>query len=424
MSSKITRALPELVENGIITAETAQKITAYYEKPASENSNKLFIIFGILGATLVGLGIILIMAHNWDDLPKFVKLILAFLPMLIGQAGLAYSIVKNKGMVWKETATVFLFFSVGACIALVSQIYHISGNLESFLLAWIILCAPLLYLTKSKAAIFLHLIFCTYYAIVTGYGFNVKTSPLFYFALLSTCIPRYLELMKQKTPSAATFILHWLFPISLLISLPVCVEQSPQITYILYMTVFGLLFNIGQLSYFKNTSLLQNGYKVTGTIGTLILLLILSFHGVWDFAFQNNFIGMIEVISVGVFFIAAGITFLMSRQQQNTKMPNVLQLIFFVFGIIFLIGASDTITATVLVNILLFVIGIMQIKLGTDKLHFGFLNLGMLIIAALIVCRFYDTDINFAIRGIIFVSIGIGFFITNYIMYKKQQIKK
>ena len=158
MSSKIKNALPELVENGIITEETAQNIQMYYEKNEESSESRLFTVFGILGATLVGLGIILIMAHNWDDFSRGIKLVLAFLPMLIGQGVLGYSIFKNKGVAWKEAATVFLFFSVGACIALVSQIYHVSGDLESFLLAWIVLCVPLLYVTKSTSAIILHLI--------------------------------------------------------------------------------------------------------------------------------------------------------------------------------------------------------------------------------------------------------------------------
>jgi len=424
MSSKIKSALLELVENGIITDEVAQKIIAYYERPKGEHSNKLFVIFGILGATLVGLGIILIMAHNWDQLPRFVKLILAFLPMVLGQLALGYSIVKKKSMVWKETATVFLFFAVGACIALISQIYHIQGSLESFLLLWIVLSLPLLYVTKSKAAILLHLAFCTYYAIVTGYGYKVQTSSLLYFVLLAISIPRYWELIKQKTASAATHILHWLFPLSITISLPVCVENSALITYFLYMSLFGLLLNIGQLPYFKNKSVLQNGYRVVGTVGTLILLLILSFHTIWDFGIEHHRMSTAEVISAVTICTLASLVLFTNGLRQKFKQIDLLQVVFLIFTIIFLIGFNNTGIATILVNILLFTLGIIHIKMGTDKIHFGYLNLGMLIIAGLIVCRFYDSIIDFSARGLIFLCIGIGFFITNYIMYRKQKIKK
>ena len=188
MSSKIKRALPELVENGIITEEIAQNINNYYETTSESNPNRLFIVFGILGATLVGLGIILIMAHNWDDFPKSIKLALAFAPMLIGQFILGYGIVKGKSMVWKEAATACLFFAVGACIAIVSQVYHVSGDIESYLLAWVVLCTPLLYVTKSKAAIILHLVFCTYFAVEVNFTFRGTTFPQIYFILLAVSI--------------------------------------------------------------------------------------------------------------------------------------------------------------------------------------------------------------------------------------------
>ncbi|PTX58725.1 putative membrane protein [Kordia periserrulae] len=420
MSLKITNALPELVENNIITEETAQKIIAYYDKPKEvSNSNKLFIVFGILGAALVGLGIILIMAHNWDELPKFVKLIAAFFPMILGQVALGYSIAKNKSMLWKETATVFLYFSVGACIALVSQVYHISGNLESFILAWTVLCTPLLYVTKSKSAIFLHLIFSTYYALITGYGYNVQTTPLLYFVLISACIPRYISSMKEKE-SAIANALHWLLPASLLLSLPVCYDRSPQIAYLLYMFLFGIYINIGQFPYFKNKSLLQNGYLCLGTIGTIILLLLTSFHDAWKYDFRYGVVDTVEVISVITLFLGACFVFYINTKFQKLQQLSMFQLIFLVFGIIFLIGLVDTATATILINILLFAIGIVLIKKGADHIQFSTLNYGMVIITALIICRFYDTEISFAIRGLIFLSIGVGFFITNYIMYKKQ----
>jgi uncharacterized membrane protein len=100
MSSKIIQALPELVENDIISDEVAQNIKTYYSKNEESGTSRLFTIFGILGATLIGLGIILIMAHNWDNFSRLTKVFLAFLPMLLGQAGLGYSIIKNKRQTW------------------------------------------------------------------------------------------------------------------------------------------------------------------------------------------------------------------------------------------------------------------------------------------------------------------------------------
>lgn len=427
MSSKIINTLPELVENGIITDEIAHNIKAYYEVSEESSTNRLFTIFGILGATLVGLGLILIMAHNWDNFPKTIKLILAFLPMLIGQAILGFSIFKDKSKAWKESSTVFLYFSVGLCIALVSQIYHVSGDLESFLLAWIVLCVPLLYLTKSTSAIVLHLILITYYAFEAGFGYRFipnTTIPHLYFLLLLLPLPSYLKMIKTNFKSPATNVLHWLFPLSLMFSLPICIDQSEGIGYLMYVLLFGIFYTIGQFPYFKNKSLLQNGYRSLGSLGTLIVLLVLSFRYIWENEFQDVYFNSLEFFCAMILFVIASVLLYFNSKNKTFQKLNLFQFIFLIFVIIFMIGLFDDITATILINILLFIIGVMAIKTGTNTFDFGRLNYGMFIITILIACRFFDTDMSFSVRGLLFVLIGTAFFTANYIMLKKQKSKK
>ena len=86
MSKHILKELPDLIEAQVITEETAQRIKDYYDHQPGQSANRLFIVFGILGRLLVGMGIVLIIAHNWDNLPKIAKLAVGFLPLLIGQA--------------------------------------------------------------------------------------------------------------------------------------------------------------------------------------------------------------------------------------------------------------------------------------------------------------------------------------------------
>jgi hypothetical protein len=50
------------------------------------------------------------------------------------------------------------------------------------------------------------------------------------------------------------------------------------------------------------------------------------------------------------------------------------------------------------------------------------MNYGLLILSILIGCRFFDTDISFVIRGLLFVAIGAGFFIMNIYMVRKRKV--
>ena len=103
------------------------------------------------------------------------------------------------------------------------------------------------------------------------------------------------------------------------------------------------------------------------------------------------------------------------------KRINLMEITFILFVIIFILGFSSPLMAIVIVNLLVFVLGIFTIRRGVNKNHLGILNYGLFIITALVICRFFDTDISFIIRGVLFILVGIGFFTTNYLMLKKRR---
>jgi hypothetical protein len=48
-------------------------------------------------------------------------------------------------------------------------------------------------------------------------------------------------------------------------------------------------------------------------------------------------------------------------------------------------------------------------------------NVGLLTIIVLIVTRFFDINISFLWRGLVFMALGIGFFLTNYLLIKRAK---
>jgi uncharacterized membrane protein len=103
MSKHLLKDLPDLVNAQVITEETAERIRTYYSGQTSHSTNRLFIVFGILGALLVGMGIVLIIAHNWDILPKIAKLAIGFFPLVAGQAVAGILLLKKSDdRTWRE----------------------------------------------------------------------------------------------------------------------------------------------------------------------------------------------------------------------------------------------------------------------------------------------------------------------------------
>jgi len=294
----IIKDLPELVEHNIISPQTAADIEKYYATKAQPQNNSMLTIFGALGGILAGLGIILIFAHNWDAFSKTVKTGLAVLPLFMAQVLAGYSIFKNKSSVWKETSATLMFFAVGASISLVAQIYNISGDFPAFLMTWILLCLPLVYLLKS-----------------------------------------------------------------------------------------------------------------------IIVLLIFSNRPMW-----TEVAGVAANTSYIVFWIALLLlTAVIMLRYKNATFNAGITAAIFCFPILYFIAKTSVPIATILTNLLVLAISVITIRNGIKRLNFRTLNFGLVVVAALTTFRFFDTNISFAIRGSLFLIVGIGFFVTNLIVVKRKK---
>jgi len=408
----------------IITPEKASEIKRFYELKSKKSSNKLIVVFGILGAILVGLGIILIIAHNWDNLSRTTKSFFAFLPLVIGQLISGFVILKKRDSItWREGASVFLILSVGASISLISQIYNIPGNLSSFLLTWISLSVPMIYLMNSSVSAMLVIIGITYYACETSYWSGPNKSSFEYWLILTTTLPHYYQLFKIKPNSNFLILINWLIPLSILICLGTLARNLEDLMFIPYFSLLSLFYIIGNLPYFNNQLVRNNAYLVIGSMGTIVMLLMLSFDWFWTDLLKNE----IEIWSSQEFYIAiiltlsATIVLGWKIKKHGTKYIQLMHFTFIVFIIIFSIGFYNSLIPVILINILIFVIGLFIIKKGTDRDHLGILNYGLSIVTALIICRFFDTNIPFVIRGLLFIIIGTGFFTANYLMIKRRK---
>lgn len=422
MNSKFKQELPKLIKEGVISEEIASNIERYYNLNSDTSTKRLFTVFGVIGSLLIGLGIILILAHNWDNFSKITKTIFAFLPLIIGQIVVGYSLIKKKSSSWLESSGTFLFFAVGSSISLVSQIYNIPGNLSSFLLTWLLLCLPLVYLLKSKSLFILCLIFSTAYTCELGYDYSsgYKT-PWMYLVLLAALTPFYISNLKNRVEENITTISNFLISLSLIISFGTFIKGNYQFYTLLYSFLFGLLYNLGKLSYFKTEKTKKNGFLLFGSLGLIITMLIMTFKGFWDKGFITSEIKNQNLAISIVLLILTVLLFLFNRKSSKFNWNSLFEFASLLIVFTYFISNVDNSIPVILINIIIFILGISTIKKGVDNINFGILNYGLLIMTALISLRFFDTEMTFVIRGLLFISVGTGFFFTNYLMLKKSR---
>lgn len=417
--------LPELLKENVISQEIADNITDYYLKQKKKDSNKLFVIFGVLGALLIGLGIILIIAHDWDTMQRNIKVILSLSPLIAAQVVGGFVLLKkNTSIVWKESTATFLFFSIGACISLISQIYHISGDLSMFLLVWMSLSLPVIYLMNSSFTSLLYIVGITYYSCEAGYWSSPHSEPYQYWLLLFLAIPHYLTIVKSNVQS--NFVkFHTIF-ISLSIIISLGTMGRGDLMYISYFSLFAILLMIDTIPFFQKYILRDKTFDILGFAGTMVLLFILSFNGVWDHMAKehNNTYDLQMSKEIAPLIITTLIALMLFYKKYTLVSLNRMRPIefnFLLFIVIYIFFSSFPALAITLINAIILTIGIFTIINGLKSSHLGILNLGLLVIAVLVICRFFDSHLSFLTRGLLFVSVGVSFFLTNYQMLKNRR---
>lgn len=140
--------IQKLHEAGLITDEQRQRIVAHFG--LKEDSNRFLVIISIVGAALVAAGIALLIASNWDAIPRGVKLATG-LALMLGAHGAGWWLREVRQDYRKTGEALHLLGSLLflANIALVGQIYHISTRAPNAFLLWWVGIAALPWLLRS-----------------------------------------------------------------------------------------------------------------------------------------------------------------------------------------------------------------------------------------------------------------------------------
>src|SRR5690606_27643582 len=162
-------------------------------------------------------------------------------------------------------------------------------------------------------------------------------------------------------------------------------------------------------------------WLVIGSLGVIVLLLMLSFDFYWDGIDSGYSLQSPEFIASLATTAVAGFLLYKLTQDEPISQVNSKSMAFIAFILLFFIGLAAPWAAQLLANVLILAIAVHTIYDGAQRNHLGILNYGLLIISALIACRFFDTDLSFVLRGLLFIGIGVGFFAANYYMIKKRR---
>jgi uncharacterized membrane protein len=168
--------LEKIQEAGLITAEQQRQIAEHFK--LKEEGGKFLTIISFVGAVLVACGLILLIAANWAEIPRGVK-IAAGLLLMLGAHGGGWYLREVNGQYRKSGEALHLVGSglfLGN-IALIGQVYHLSARPPNAFLLWWAGIAAWPWLLRSKAQ---HLLSLLAFGVWFGLEINQKDSPVYF----------------------------------------------------------------------------------------------------------------------------------------------------------------------------------------------------------------------------------------------------
>jgi len=399
----------------MIDAETAMALRERYA--GKKNSGMLIILFSIIGSLLIGTGIILIMARNWYFFPIFLRTALAFFPLVVSQGFAVYVIRRKRSSVaWRESVAILVTCSVFTAMALVSQIFHISNDYASYILQCGMLSLPMIYLLDAAAPLIVY-----YWTILNWAGLtHSPLNAILLFVLFALgCGYVYL---KRKTVDTRLLYLIWITIPAGFLAVMIIGAMLDSSLLLLALCYFVLLLSVESLP-----EPLSAAFQSLGAVGSLVTLATLTYQNMW--ANVYDVIGAGGAAFAGL-MLAVALFFVFSKPEMN-KLKKLFILVLSVLCIlryIWILMELDydayPFVFMLISNIALAGIGIGFIVHGTRNIRLQTANIGMIILCFLIMIRFFDSNMDFLWRGVVFLVLGAAFLLVNLRLARiKKQTK-
>ncbi len=431
MSAKHERWLaqetPKWVQAGIIAPEAAERLHAYYGIAGEPSGRRwAMVIFSVIGAALIGLGIIMLLGYNWDQLSRGMRAIISFIPMAVAQ-GLCVWIFRTGRLsaAWREGVGMLLALAVGASLALIAQTYNLGGTWQDFMLTWMLLTLPVAYLLQAAAPAMLFMAGIT--AWFTGSWNHAPV--LGFWPLLLAVIPFIgWKIRENRYGPGAVFPL-WTLIVCLGIALGASLRHEIDDLWIqAYASFFAVLF-LTDAGWFRTApTMWQRPFFALGAGGTAVLAFLLTFEWPWrhlgrQIWFASDAFHQPETAIVLVIITALTLAaiLLLTRAARRRKWDIALYGAFPIVTFLgYAVGLHQGSLLWLLFNAYFLALAIWPLADGIKTSRLAPINAGMLMLTALILARFFDADFGLMAKGLVFIGAGVLFLSVNIVMLRRK----
>jgi hypothetical protein len=419
--------LSRLCDAQVLDADTAAGVRAYYgldHLPAPRNL--ALLIFGVMGAALFGAGLILIFAHNWDELSRAARAGISLGLLVIAQALAGWVLVrKPQSAAWTEASALSLTLWIGASIALISQTYHIEGELGDFILSWLVLALPVFYFLKARVSATLCLLLSLS---IPNAPCHLADRHAAYLVIAAACLPYVIYVRQRQAEQARTALLEWAASLTIPAGLAMVVLDAlgsqDEVALLLFSAVFATMYAWGSRNESEAPGF-ASPVSTVGLFGVASLALTLSFEGAWpwgsfgslheDLAETPAILTALAALLLALYPLTRAVAEARARQWAKAL----------ALGFPLLVFAGSTLMpdhlAMVVGNLYAFGLGMSILLSGLDAMKLRRTNVGLAVLAMLFTLRFVDSDLSLLVRGFGMMIIGLAFAGVNVWLVRRQR---
>ena len=430
--SQTRKFLPEWVKEGIISSEQQTQIEQWLDARQGRLPGMIFWI-SLLAGVLVALGIMLIIGHNWDDLPHAVRMFISLLPAVAGTGLLLFAALRRyESNTWMELGSLLQMIGLGASIALISQVYHVNGSMESYLFAWLLVFAPTQILLSGRLSLVLFLILSTCFVCAAGYNYSPDVRPMHVGWMLTVMGYSARNLYQANQSAGLIRFLSWLFPSCFTLGFGTLGFHGifPELLFLAYAALMGFFIMAGEYIKIVDDRFRYNGLRLLGRLGLMVLFTLFSYKFFWEKVLHEElfnsrnpsmFVGL-PLFWIGLTLLVGLLIYPFLRFDRGAIVqftPETLSVL--VFGIaFFLLGKYAPMAGMILTNLMMLLLGLYYLQKGISDKSLLWLNYGLLWLAVLLICRFSDMSQGYLARGLFFIGVGMLLFLVNMIVIRKQ----
>ena len=357
---------------GVVGERSYRRILDHYgaappTRVADGGANRLPLILGTLGGLLVGIGVILLVASNWEAVPRLAKVGLMTSALVASLGGAYWARFRRRHALLSGALLLLSSLVYGAAIFLVGQAYHLPAGDSRLLLLWGLGGLAMGYAAPSKGVLIV--------GILATEGWVI-------------------EIASQSAES---------FPLTMLTVL-----------------VFGVaLLSTGEIHRSEERLRPLSGpYIITGLITIFVSALFLTFSEVWDFfpPSARSFLSPFWVISV-LALAATGASALRWRESRPMRLEAggaaVLVAASVVAGLassgrsVDVFAPDGSLFHPLLFNAVVAGAAVWAITIGLRTNRDGFVNTALVFIGLLILARYFDFSFRLLDRSIVFIGAGV-----------------